>query len=586
MSNNQRRYILGALSLVATFLVLSFFIRDISFLGSDSASALNTLDLKDWSLILHLSSNAYFPWKLDPIWTRFGLSLSTVDYSLLHYSIFATGLYCLLVFKGGRSISSFFLSIGAFLSIVLIFGLNVAIAGMIAWLPAVTLSVYLFCWQTRQAVLTGLLLAFFALRLSSSGLYLSLIPAVIAFYLGAPFKFVTIERLVLGAGILFTPVIYTLLSIPSLEFPDYPIGRGSLVPDDGLPGHTQSLFGPSWPIQVTDFSSFGESLLPLLILLALLGIYLARKYSITEPIRITYFVSIILVLLQITLPMDLAAIAPLSALSRILPGHFLVPLPILLAAITFTLLPILLVEGKVSAIEKLIISLLVPVALLAWQGKNLHLPLTETGNHLGGLSFLSSENAAEYRSKILSPSYFLVNRESGSALNSAWLNAPRRSISPLRWGGAITTSIQQGNASLMVDKDKKTLWGTKLTNQIGNEWIHVKLDSAQEFEGISLNLGKNTSDWPRGLEISASESCENLPKNTSWSDYHTIYKASPWLGPVLHSKKGYPFYGSRSVAKVIFPQPIKAKCILIKQTGSSNNAPWSVAELRFLIPQR
>ncbi len=582
MSSNKGRYFWGTIALVATLLALSFLIKDMSFLATESASARDIPLSDSWIYLLNFSSNAYFPWKIDPIWLRFGLHLSAVKYTLLHYGIFSIALYVLLIFKSSKSISAFFLSLGTFLGVILIFGLDISIAGMLAWFPAVILGVYFFCWQTRQSILTGLILAFLSLRLSSAGLYLSLIPAILAFYLGAPFKFVTKERLLVAAAILFTPVLYRLFSIPLLQFPDYPISKGSLVPDDGMPGHIQALFGPSSPIQFIDYSSFLISTLPLLILISLLGLYLIKKHQVSENYRNSLAACLILVFLQIILPAQLSVISPLASLSRILPGHFLVPLPLIIASLCYVLLSILLVECRASVKEKLFVTIIVPLTIFIFNGNNHSLPLTALSDQQQALSFLNSNNEAV----IISPSYYLIRHEGAHSINKDWVLKPRRSINPLRWGALVTTSHQSGNIPQMLDKNKNTFWSTKLSNQNGEEWIHIKLENPQEFEGISLNLGSNTTDWPRGLEILGKEDCSSPSQQDARNSYNSLYLANPWLGPILHSKNGYPFYGSRSVAKVIFPQPIKAKCILIKQTGLNKEKPWSVAELRFLVPQR
>ena len=89
-----------------------------------------------------------------------------------------------------------------------------------------------------------------------------------------------------------------------------------------------------------------------------------------------------------------------------------------------------------------------------------------------------------------------------------------------------------------------------------------------------MTTGAFFTDYPRGLDIFIEEGCE-----IDESEQTPAFSIPHYMGPILFSSDGFPYYGPHHKARVVFPRPLMGHCFRITQTGWAK-FDWSVVELR------
>jgi len=95
----------------------------------------------------------------------------------------------------------------------------------------------------------------------------------------------------------------------------------------------------------------------------------------------------------------------------------------------------------------------------------------------------------------------------------------------------------------------------------------------ETLTGIEVSPGKNWGDFPRSIEVSAG-AC-------SAADARPVVTIPQWQGPLLFTSEGIPYWGRHHEVRIVFPEPVKAQCVFIRQTGTAR-FDWAVDQIRIL----
>ncbi|MCB0334007.1 MAG: hypothetical protein KDD55_10945, partial [Bdellovibrionales bacterium] len=142
----------------------------------------------------------------------------------------------------------------------------------------------------------------------------------------------------------------------------------------------------------------------------------------------------------------------------------------------------------------------------------------------------------------------------------------------------LRASMNNTESSLnrMLDGRGKTRWSEKTGNQNGSEWIEISLPSETTALALDLNVGKFSSDFPRGVRVTSwPRVCDKRGEDKG----EIVYEQAQWLGSVNFTPQGFPYYKPQNQVIIRFQSAVTTQCLLVEQTSS---APfdWSVTRLR------
>jgi hypothetical protein len=124
------------------------------------------------------------------------------------------------------------------------------------------------------------------------------------------------------------------------------------------------------------------------------------------------------------------------------------------------------------------------------------------------------------------------------------------------WTATASSSESSGPPSNAIDGNINDRWSTGL-QQTNADWLQVDFGAVVSIDKVTLQLGDNPSDFPRGYAIRFSNTSNNL------------------AAPVLLTGAG-----KQATDTVIsFAAPVTGRYLLIAQTGTANGLFWSVAEM-------
>jgi hypothetical protein len=366
----------------------------------------------------------------------------------------------------------------------------------------------------------------------------------------------------IGVIIPLLPALFILLGIPSAPFPDYP-PLAHVVPDDGLVGIVRPLLGFDYPIQVIDRGVVKSSFGPLTLSLTLISLgAVALGLRGLTPLA---FALSICGALDTLLPESLAQIAPIAALSRIIPWGTTVAYSPYIVAIAAWILALSLVTSarRIIAIP-LLCGLLITTRALS--------PVTST---------TEPENTLVSALQETSPSTAVVrylargvSATSTNDLKRPLLDGYTPSFEPLTaFGASVNASLGDTTMMLKVvsDSDPRTRWSTQRGGQHGDERIEISFSKPTTVSGIELDTGTFTTDFPRGLTVVGTNGSSNPTR------CHAEFPS--WQGSIARTPSGHPYFTGQHEVRIIFPEPCLLTTLSLKQTGS---APfdWSIAEIR------
>jgi hypothetical protein len=543
-----------------------------------------TIPGDSWGVALSLEHNSYHRWRIDPV-ILFGTKLSAITFGspalpFIAFMLTLGFIWCL----GSTSIASAVLASCITATLMLSIGNDLVTLQAVMWLPLLCGSMIWITQSTSRSVLPYLSAIALATRFIISANQLAfLIVGPLLWLLrehaafsktslskttesattqhSAPRAISPIVSLLLALGSL-----YVLCSAPYPTFPDYP-GSAHVVPDDTIPGITRPLIGRDTGIPFVDHIHVRSIWAAPSLVLALLSLYV---YGATQRrSSLPLWLSLSLVGDTLLQP-SLAEVAPLAAITRILPGLTLFSLVPCVAALTTVAL--ILSLKHLGAHRKIPLMLSLCLGLLA----------RESGHHMGPAyepfkklsSFINHENLQHYPLSI-SPSFPVYRAYHFSQI----LEAPYlKKLSKKRIVDTTPIVASHNNDAhqvwFMEDHRENTRWSSGLGKQTGNESLIIDLTHHKQIRGIKLDVGDFITDYPRALQISHAPSC-NAPSE-SW---RVVAEHTPWEGVLQVTPAGYPYYGSQACVKVFFEESLLGGCIKVHQTGVNASFDWSVAEI-------
>lgn len=372
----------------------------------------------------------------------------------------------------------------------------------------------------------------------------------------------TAAILFLGCTMLF---LLTLLS-PTLPWPDYPPLARVTMMMDGPAWLARPLTGDDLPFRTIDRSSVisdnVQILLPLAIAILIVG-FLIRNNPLAKRAWLCCAAVFVFAFLDLRLPEEMAQIAPLQSLPRLIPELNQIALaPVAIGFVIAGLLLICFIMVSTSNILLYSGLLLSSVALSL--SNHSFKPLTPD-------DALSSQLPIQWTS---SPSRFVTAFFSPEILQSA--AKPWHGVRP-KAAGIIASSSAPApvDGTLLFDRDNKTRWSPGTSTQTGTEWLMLELVQPQKIVGIELLTGEYATDFPRGINIKVGKTCD--------LDKMLVVQSFPsWQGNPEFTPAGFPYFSPQSSVRIFFESEMEANCIRIEQTGQSGNFDWSVAEVKLI----
>lgn len=421
----------------------------------------------------------------------------------------------------------------------------------------------------------------------------------------------TFRRLIYVTGLLSVGLWIVLIwGGASAELPDYP-ADAVVVPDDGVPGITRPLSSSDYRLMVSHpfllrntwgVTAVSLTFLLVIWLLELLLQRICRKKRDLQPLQSEAYlnkgescqeVKLLLLLsllcfLDLYLPAQIREISPLSSLSRVYPGAFLIPLVPIFISLNILVLLINLLSSTVKFPSARFFCFTALLATLPLATR----PELKSCNLLADTSPPISKDPEIVQHQIdmkkvcQSPSRWLVDNY-GTRIVSGYRKAPLLHSGPLPVKEAVSfnssSSQRSANTSeelaqrdlalVLTDHHNNTRWGSANNGQHGNEWLRLDLSETSPLDGILLATGDFKSDFPAGLRVDCI---------TDDSKIIEAFRVDEWQGPVYFTGSGYPYFGAPSDVRLIFPETLRCRSLIIYQTGKRSLLDWSVAEVRSL----
>lgn len=398
--------------------------------------------------------------------------------------------------------------------------------------------------------------------------------------------------------------------------PDYP-ANASVVPDDGVPGITRPLTSSDYRLMVSHpflLSDFWG--IPTAILTPFLAAWVFDNYRKTlgngsvdlelsktgdhrsvsncgrdnqkVPGLTIAILSGLFCLLDLYLPVNLQEIAPISSFSRIYPGAFLIPIVPVLFSLSVLVFLIVALLDKQHSKPKIFFGCIALLGALPILNSG---ELTSCGKPREQDTHQIANSDEESRGPgttaiCKSPSRWLVSNYGEATVEGYRKNRLLQSTPlPLKEAVAFNTSLTEASGiadapplpalgRILTDHHNNTRWASANHGQHGVEWLQLNFIEETLLDGILLATGDFKSDFPAALKV------ECVRTDTTITEAFNIKE---WLGPLLFTEAGYPYLGSASDVRVIFPKRQSCTSLIIHQTGQRPLLDWSIAEVRGLI---
>lgn len=589
-----------------------------TFPAAGALTRVNVLQRGGWHAAVNFTHNAYHLWRFDQLLVNITAIFSAAENHSVSLILFLS----LAVFiEGLRWVFSNMLperpvvfcyagaAVAAF-ALLFLFGSDPVIICALAWYPWLFLVVF-SC--IRKGRLTGFLLfalIFICYRLITSANMLAFplaLTGVASAWLcamrGGKGGELYLPRIVVAAAMF--PIAYSILAAffyPAPVLPDYPL-QAQLINETAFRGYPLPLVGPAPSHQIiegkTVDSIFGPFSLWLTLLCLLSAMFLWRHLAARRLLYLAFLLSLASAL--DTLAGDtISQIMPLASFTRLVPHLAYYPVVALVPAVVIITLDIAAVLAQGSFLWPIALTVLACVlpANSDWStyGNSLapgRLQRLSAGGEYHAFSLalagLSKERAAELEKIIISPSYYIIRRNS---LNIVSGPAP----DPL--AGIKVTSLPEAGASVLTshnstpdlirhlhDGNPSTRWSPMLGKQAGDEWLHIRFLAPQKIAGLDLETGAFYTDFARALRISFASSCAESDSLSPRADtYSELMKIPEWRMPVNYTKSGFPYGNPKRDSRIPFPAPQLVQCLLIEQKGVSHNFDWSIAEVWVFTP--
>ena len=538
--------------------------------------------LLGWTPTVNLETNQYLMWRADGLSRLFAPffpirdALKPILMSIL-ILLFGTCLVCRVAFASAGKNPRWGWIVG-FIPVLITLGVTGAdsvVVGALAWIPLLSLllsAIFLVgkAGLLRAALPLIVISGVVSLTCATSANHLAPLGAFCAVLLaqrlqGEAGALPSSSSSLLGIGIAIIPALVMVATIPVAPFPDYP-QLGHVVPDDGLSGIIRPLIGPDYPIQVVDRAIIKSSFSLMSVAVVVLSLFALIVSGMSSALTLACILGILGVL-DTVLPEASAQIAPIAALSRLIPwGTTVAYTPYLVAFGAWLLSVTVITTSKKIVAIPVVVTLLIVAQASQTRGypyeirRYSYASITEVSPSAAVVKHIAQAITAD-SSEMLKRPLLQGFTPSGQSLGN-FSTSLKTSLNPF-----------QGTLAALTDGDPKTRWTTGQSAQHGDEIVEIIFNTPTLVGGIELDTGEFTTDFPRGLEVTGTSATQ---------DGTTCAASFPsWQGSVTRTPKGSLYFTGQHDVQVIFPAPCLLKSLSIKQTGKAT-FDWSIAEIKIL----
>jgi hypothetical protein len=550
----------------------------------DSSVLMDGDPRRGWFNMVNLHHNAFHSWRFGHI-TQLALLFLPVETiaerSLGTIGILVIGTILLLRASGWHQPHSIIAAIGGAIPALLVLltvGIDPLVFGATCWIPLMAVAAR-YVLTNPNSLLAWLLVAAVSVESSFCANQAAIIPVLYALWL----SFTILKSSDQGTPVsregyyglwivLLLPAVITTVISPMPFLPHYP-KSAHVTTFENIEGYLKPLIGPAYPFEVIDRPSvktlYGVTAR---ILLALAGaLILLARIRVSPLLRRVTLVSLgfaVVAALDTSLSEELAMIAPLASLSRLLPWGTTFSLTSIALGLSALGLGYIVAINNCS---RSYIAATIACVALVWHGTGeLYHP------YLRSSGLVDNEDLARV---LRTPSANLVRTLSmhdshvADTLRTIAEYNKRPAINVRELHGEIEISPAPSTEALATARqlEREHRWSTRTGSQTGHEVLTVRFPQPVSVQGIELDPGAYLTDYPRGLDIRGGD-CSR-PQDTQ-----VLFRAPLWQGPLEVTAKGVPYFAARNKVRIIFFQNTTVTCIFVHQTA---RAPfdWSISKV-------
>lgn len=517
----------------------------------------------DWFTISNLPTNAYLNWRYDPL-TILLTQLSGANACWkIHMLIFSVGLFILISYRTKRNFSALIVALCTPMLAVVTIGFDTVALTCITFVPWLLLSLKFTGRGGFLLALVSVLLVCF-----SANQYALLIVAM-----SLTFTHLEGSKQESKWALLLLPLTYLML-IPKLSIANYP-ALSHVVPGYNTADGLFPMIGDESPIPIIDRNVVRTTNLYLasgLFIAAICAALSAKRTKSSNALAAFVFaISFVILMDSAIIPAKYGQIAPLASLARIIPENIFYPLSLEFFAVGLTLLALLCSLSHFGTI--LMIGLLCTLIALSSITSSALIAIGIPNSNISSLINNNPQLKALSAAQIISPSMYII-RHLGTQVFSIPKIRDATTLASLNdFPHQLRSSHNQELLPLLSDSKERTRWYSGQGMQIGDEWIEIILPQPLELQGISMELGKYPTDFPRGLVIEATD---------NHGQKIEVISAPDWQGAIEFTQDGFPYFDSQADVRIEWPNSINTTKLMIKQVGHAR-FDWTIAEIRLAV---
>ena len=574
------------------FFLLFAFLLVVSIKANISDSSLiflqhsETFNKSTFISLLDYSSNAYYMWRFNDIilWICYFFNkISNVDFNSILYF---TNLFIFFIFttvltknlnKNLTFLVSSFISANLSFLITYLFGNKTFLITSITFLPFFIYSLIKLYECNKLNILNILLVILSSILLINSSNELSFLYLVFSIIvlslLGIKKNLYSKIFNSLIVLIFLYSIYYISFIVPKLPSFDYP-WYAKVVQDDGIPGIIRPLFTESSTIPFIDEISEKCLYAPYVFFLSLFFLFITYKFFISRN-NCSKKLSIFLVFFVISFFLEIFTAPGLSSLLffktiwRVTPSIFNISFyPIFLFLMIFVFYILVVLNIRAFTFLFLLNFLLCTIVF-----SDNYKSLLIKNDSLKLINTIKENDYynSSYKNIILSPSIRVINDNGFNYLIKKDMYLDKniyRNIKLLK--PTLTSNYGEKSLNQVLNKNEKKRYSTFKGKQTGDEWIKISLSNNVNINGVMVEVGAYKTDFPTSIVI---KDCND-----------NIIKKQNNLGLIQYTESNLPYYGGQDKMTILFDNTINTNCIKIFQTGKNNNFEWSIAQIKFLLP--
>jgi len=537
-----------------------------------------------WFNMVNLHHNAFHSWRFGPVKQfalRFLPAEVVAEKCLGTMSIMLVGMVFLLRSSGWQRPGVVATAVASFvpvLAVLLTVGIDPLVFGAMCWLPVmVTAARYVI--TNPNSFLAWSCLAAVSVENSFCANQVAIISALYALWLtsvlqrrGDQTRTTTTDEYRWLCIVLLLPAVLTAIITPMPFLPHYP-KSAHVTTFESVEGYLKPLIGAAYPFDVIDHRSvrqvygFGAH-----ILVALAGgLLLLARIRLNPLLRKVSLVSLglaFIAVLDTGLSEDLAMIAPLASISRLLPWG--TTFSLVSIALGLSALGLGFVIALNHCPRSYILATIAGAGLSIHGAGELYYPYLRTSGLVNDTQIarvLRTPSAALVRTLAASDPHVaesILNIEGLSRL-------PSSDVQEL--GGEVSIEPKPSPEALASARqlEKVFRWSARTGSQTGNELLTIRFPHVVSVRGVELDPGDYATDYPRGLTISGGE-CSKP------HEAKLLHESPVWQGPLEVTARGIPYFAARNKVRVVFSESASIECLFVRQTA---RAPydWSITKI-------